>query len=320
MKKVVDDARLMIKVCDLYYNQNIPQQKIAERLSISRPTVSRLLSSAREQEIVKITVSNLDTIRYWELERQLMEMYQLKDVMIVDSQPTEEMTKEVLGCAAGRYLEYNIKDGNIIGVSMGSTLYQVVTHILQPSAKNVTFVPLIGGMGQLRMELHSNNLAENLSRIYNGNFVPLYAPARVSNAAIRAEFMKEESMTAALRLEKSLDLAIVGIGYPNENSSIKATGYFEENEIESLIDRKVAGEMCMQFYDVTGDTTPYQNDNNVIGMELSKLRKVPCSIGIAGGVEKLQAIRGAIQGQYINILITDFQCANALIQGGKYYE
>ena len=59
--------------------------------------------------------------------------------------------------------------------------------------------------------------------------------------------------------------------------------------------------------------TPYEDDNNVIGMDISKLRTVPRSIGIAGGIEKLRAIRGAINGHYINTLITDIQCAEALI-------
>ena len=59
--------------------------------------------------------------------------------------------------------------------------------------------------------------------------------------------------------------------------------------------------------------SPYEDDNNVIGMDISKLRTVPRSIGIAGGIEKLRAIRGAINGHYINTLITDIQCAEALI-------
>ena len=37
------------------------------------------------------------------------------------------------------------------------------------------------------------------------------------------------------------------------------------------------------------------------------------AFGIAGGIEKLRAIRGAINGHYINTLITDIQCAEALI-------
>ena len=54
MKKVVDDPRLMIKVCDLYYNQDASQQQIGKQLGLSRPTVARLLASAREQQIVEI--------------------------------------------------------------------------------------------------------------------------------------------------------------------------------------------------------------------------------------------------------------------------
>ena len=76
MRKVVDDVRLMVKVCDLYYNGNVSQQQIAAMLNLSRPTVSRLLVSAREKGIVQITVSNLDTIRYWEMERKLEDRYQ----------------------------------------------------------------------------------------------------------------------------------------------------------------------------------------------------------------------------------------------------
>ena len=127
MRKVIDDVHLMVKVCDLYYNQNISQQQIAKSLNLSRPTVSRLLSSAREQGIVQLSISNLDEIKYWEMERRLEKEYRLRNVLIVDSAETEDDLKEVLGSAASRYLEYTIKDGYTVGVSMGSTLYQVVS-------------------------------------------------------------------------------------------------------------------------------------------------------------------------------------------------
>ena len=110
-----------------------------------------------------------------------------------------------------------------------------------------------------------------------------------------------------------IDVALVGIGYPNEHSAIKATGYYKENEIESLVSRKAAGELCMQFYDIEGHTGSYASDNAVIGMDIHRLCKVPCSVGIAGGKEKLSAIQGAINGKYINVLITDTECARALL-------
>lgn len=313
MRKVVDDPRLMIKVCDLYYNQNVSQQQIGSELGLSRPTVARLLTSAREQGIVQITIPNLDTIQYWELEQKLEKLYGLREVLVVESGETEDELEGALGSAAARYMQYIIKDGSTVGISMGSTLYHMISCLESPIAKNITFVPLVGGMGRLRMELHSNSLAESMSRLYNGSFIPLHAPARVSSSMIRDELMREESLSPAIRLMEHLDTALVGIGFPNEHSSINATGYFKENEMESLTERGVAGELCMQFYDVTGDTTPFKNDNNVIGIDIHKLRKVPCSVGIAGGLEKLPAIQGAIRGRYINTLITDVRCAKALV-------
>lgn len=314
MEKIVNDARLMIKVCDLYYNQKYKHQQIAETLGISRPTVSRILACAEERKVVHITVNDLDTVKFWDIEQRLKSRYGLREAVVVDALDDDAQNKTVLGNAARKYLENCIQDGDKVGVSMGSTLYHTVYGSFSRMANNVTFVPLIGGMGQLRTELHSNHLAENLARAYGGVFLPLYAPARVSNANVRNHLKKEQSVAQVLQLHKELSVALVGIGYPNAKSSIKATGYYKNNEIESLIKRGVAGDICMQFFDAQGDTQPYKKDNDVIGIDLNKLKKIPYSIGVAGGKDKISAIAGAIKGRYINVLITDSRCAEILLE------
>lgn len=70
----------------------------------------------------------------------------------------------------------------------------------------------------------------------------------------------------------------------------------------------------MQFYDIEGKTAPYKAYNNVVGVNIQKLRKVPLSIGIGGGTKKANAIKGAIAGKYINVLITDVSCAQELLK------
>ena len=85
MRKLVNDPRLMTKVCDMYYNQKRSQQQIMDELKLSRPTVARLLESARDEGIVQISIPNLDVIKYWELERIIEEKYGLREVMVVDS-------------------------------------------------------------------------------------------------------------------------------------------------------------------------------------------------------------------------------------------
>ena len=312
MKKIINDKRLMIKACDLYYNENKTQQQIADILNISYPTVSHLLAGAKSSDILNITICDLDMVKYWEMEQQIKERFGLKDVIIVESC---DMNRK-LGVAGSKYLDSIISTGDMFGISMGSTLYNVSHSIVKKNVDNVTFVPLGGGMGRLRTELHSNNLAEILSKKYNGSYIPLYAPARVSSKAVRKQIESEQSVAEVLSMEKNIDIALVGIGYPNEKSSIMATGYYKENEIQSLLKRGVAGEICMQFYDVLGSTSAYKSDNTVIGLNISNLRKIPFSIGVAGGIDKVPAIMGAIAGRYINVLITDYFSAEKIIETG----
>ena len=314
MKKIVNDTRLMIKVCDLYYNEKKSKKQIAHILNISVPTVSSLLDSAVCEKVVSINIENLETVKHWDLERRLKQKCGLKDVVIVDSFENPLEQKHRLGIAASKYLESIVKSGDIIGISMGSTLYQAAHTPAEKSINDLSFVSLLGGMGRLRTELHSNYLSQAFAQKYNGRYFPLYTPARVSNALVRKELRRETEIQDVLSMYKNLSAALVGIGYPSDNaSSVKATGYYKDNEILSLSNRKVVGEICMQFYDICGDTQLYKDDNTAIGININLLKKVPYSIGVAGTEGKLSAIAGAVRGGFINVLITDSECAKRLI-------
>jgi len=314
MKKIIDDHRLIIKACDLYYNENKTQQQIAKILNVSSPTVSRLLSGAIQKNIVHIDIQNIQMVKFWDLEQRLKKVCGLQDVVVVDSDENHEDGKLRLGSTASKYLESIISPGDKVGISMGSTLYHMACSPIAEPVENVTFVPLIGGMGRLRTELHANHLAEIMAKKYNGTYLPLYAPARVSNKILRKELRNEPHVSEILTLQKELSIAVVGIGYPNENSAIKATGYYKEKEIQSLLERDAAGEICMQFYDLSGNTSQYKLDNHVIGIGVNMLKNLPYSIAVAGGIDKLSAIIGAINGGYINVLITDYACAAGLLE------
>ena len=48
---ILDDTRIMIKICKLYYQQELNQSRIAEIMGVSRPTVSKYLTLAKEKEL-----------------------------------------------------------------------------------------------------------------------------------------------------------------------------------------------------------------------------------------------------------------------------
>jgi DNA-binding transcriptional regulator LsrR (DeoR family) len=55
-------------------------------------------------------------------------------------------------------------------------------------------------------------------------------------------------------------------------------------------------------------------NDRVIGMELAQLRKADRVVGVAGGRRKTVAIRGALVGRWVNILITDIHTAERLLK------
>ena len=241
---MVDEIRLLTKFSDMYYNQGINKQDIAKQLQISRPIVIRMLKSAQDLGIVDIHIRNLDLIHHWDLENELQKKFDLKEVIIVDQQPTSEALKQSLGKTACQYLHYNIKDQDTIGISMGSTLYYMI-EAMQPIQKDVTIVPLIGGQGTVANNLHSNSLAHVMADRLSGQAISLLAPARVANRQLQQGLLKEESIASVLTYGNHLDIAIVGIGYPNEKeSSIMATGNYKENEVEELLNNPHSGISC----------------------------------------------------------------------------
>lgn len=312
MKKIVNDLRIMLKVCDMYYKQDLNQEDIAQRLGLSRPTVSRILKNARADGLVQIDIFPPGEIHYFELERAIERQYGLKDVIIIKEDPSLDVQKREVGKATAQFLMRVVKNNNIIGVSMGTTLTHIAPFLSPGSGPNLTFIPLVGGMGQLGMEVHCNQIVADLARASHGKFMLMHAPAMVSDQRIKDNLMQDAYISKVLDMTRKLDVALVGIGVPTSESTVIATGYYSAEDVRQLRENNVAGDVCMHFYDINGNTDCFTVNNNVCGMDINDLRHTPYSIGVATGVSKINAIIGAINGRYINVLITDAACAQQL--------
>ena len=65
------------------------------------------------------------------------------------------------------------------------------------------------------------------------------------------------------------------------------------------------GDICLRFFDAAGAPVSTPLNERVISIELADLKQVDRVVGIAGGRRKFAAIRGALRGRRINVLITD---------------
>jgi DNA-binding transcriptional regulator LsrR (DeoR family) len=54
-------------------------------------------------------------------------------------------------------------------------------------------------------------------------------------------------------------------------------------------------------------------DRRVLGISVEQIRAIERRIGVAGGSRKLPAIRAALLGRWINVLVTDAASAEHLV-------
>jgi DNA-binding transcriptional regulator LsrR (DeoR family) len=81
-----------------------------------------------------------------------------------------------------------------------------------------------------------------------------------------------------------------------------------------LRERGAVGDVLVHFFDRQGQPVNTPLDDRVIGMSLEQLKRVRRSVGVAGGGRKHEAIRSALLGGLVNVLITDRFTAEALVQ------
>ena len=319
MKKIVDDVRLIFKCCSLYYQDGLGQKEICEVLGISRPTVSRMLTIGKERGIVRIEIQNPDNIAYGSMERTLEKKYDLQEAIIVPSSPISDGQYPVsseIGSATLEYLSRILVDGYFVGITMGLTIQNVVrSDYFIRSPIKATFVPLVGGVAESRLDIHSNYLAQEFADRFVADCVQFFSPAVFSRREVLEGFLEERTIRNVIRLYSRLDLVLMGIGTPSsEHSTILQTGYVDCAILEEFTARGAVGDIALRYFDANGDTAPFREFNErVAGIPLDTLRKIPRRVGVAGGRGKKDAVLGAIRGGFINVLITDIDCAENLI-------
>jgi len=311
----IDELRLMTKIARLYYMQGLLQNEICERLNIHQSTVSRVLKRAKREGIVRIAVSPPPGT-HTEVEDSLQARYALDEAVVVDSREDEEQIARDLGAAAAFYLESTLKASDVIGISSWSAALLAMVNAMHPSQpfKGTRVIQILGGVGNPNARVHAAQVTRHLAELIGGEAVLLPAPGVVGSRDARDVLMKDRFVRDAVDLFPSVTLALVGIGATEPSRALASSGnIFSPQEIRSLADRGAVGDICLRFFDAAGRAVVSSLNDRVISMDLDQLRAVRRVVGVAGGRRKTNAIRGALAGKLINVLITDLRTAERLL-------
>lgn len=313
-----NELRLMTRVARMYYSEGLTQSVIAEKLSLSQASVSRLMKRAHEERIVRIAV-DVPRGTYPDLEDGLISTYGLSEAIVVDCDADDEgVILVALGEAAAFFLESTLSEGEVIGVSSWSQSILRMVDRIHPlkrvSAQRV--VQTLGGMGDPGMEFHATQLTTRLARLTRAEPVLLPAPGVASTAATRAILMEDRFVRAALDDFKRITLAMLGIGTVQPSELLARSGnVFTQSELDALSRMGAVGDLSLRFFDAEGAPVKTSLDERVIGITLDEIKAIPRVTAVAGGARKIAAIRGALRGGYLDVLITDRFTAAHLAKG-----
>jgi len=311
-------VRLLTKVARMYHERRLRQPEIADQLHISQPRVSRLLKKAAEVGIVRTIVISPRGV-YADLEEAVEQKYGLREVVVADTgDETEEgRVLPALAAAAAVYLETTLIGGERVGISSWSSTLLATVEAMQPrpvpSAEEV--VQVLGGIGAVNAQAVATRLTGRLAQVTGGNAIYLPAPGLVASATTRDGLIADKAIADVLRAWEHLTLLLAGIGSLEPSPLLRQSGNaIADSETAHLRRLGAVGDVCLRFFDETGAqiTTPFED--RLIGIEADVLRRVPRRVAVAGGDRKYNAIRAALLGGWVNVLITDHRVAERLAE------
>lgn len=244
------------------------------------------------------------------LETALARRYHLADVLVVDAPDDEREIREVLGRAAATYLNQNICDGSMFGITGGRQTWCIVRN-LSPRRVRTTITAL--GLHQADPKLlhaHPNTLTTLLWLLYSPR-----SEAHVIGADSPSTLWAE-----SLPLREYPNYFIVA-SCSSFNGDSPFGSLLGKNLVTSLCHRQVAGDFAYVFFNEAGEIVPVSlaSPHSVVPaptLRLLSKRSDARVLLVAGGNEKLAVVRSTLSAGLCNSIVTDTKTAHRLLADG----
>jgi deoxyribonucleoside regulator len=306
------EHRLCARVARLYYESELTQEQIGDFLGLSRMKVNRLLRLATTSGVVQIQIVGPDEPHADLLHRLLLE-FRLRDARIVSTPLPEQSLRPVLAAAASEWLADQLEDGLVVGLGLGRTVALMPDTFAVPRPIAGRFVTLEGVGVSPNAGFAAYDVTSRLAEVAGGTAGIISAPTFVSTASVRSALMGEPSVRDALDVARAAGLMLQSVGTVTTDALLFRHGTLAAGDLTALLDAGAVGDALGHFFDAYGAHVPWPTDDLHIGLTLDELKACPTSALVAGGEDKVLAIRAAIRGGIANTLITDAATAEHLL-------
>lgn len=295
---------LATKAAWYYYMEDNTQAQIAEVMGVSRAKVIRLLEEARAQGIVQFSFRKNDSQRV-SAEQLLIDRFGLKDAFVVPTPLDSSAINQSIAQGAAHYVSDHLREDGYLNIGYGDTVSRMLGFLAKNREESLNVVSLTGGV--------SYYLPTVGTTAYSMHLFLTPSPLVVSSRQVRDALLDEKSLQDVSTMTEYADMSVVGIGAAVEGATVLRNGILNEGELAVLKMQGAVGDVLNHFMDKDGTLIKTEIEDRVISTDLDKLRQLKNVVGVAGGKDKVTAIKAVLNGGYLNVLITDSDTAAELL-------
>ena len=311
-RKTDPEDSLAIRAAWLHYAGGLTQAAVAKRLGLPSVKAHRLIARAVADGVVKVTIDG-EIVECAELEDQLCTRYGLDFCEVAPDLGEENLPLRALGLAGAAFLRREIERGDtpVIGLGHGRTLAAAIHEMPRIDATGIRFVSLLGGLTR-HYAANPHDVMHRLAAKTGAQAYVLPVPFFANSAEDRAVLLAQPGVREIFDMSGGAGLKLVGIGTADSGAQLVASGMIEPREIDEINAAGGAGEMLGHFFDAQGGVLETTLTARTLSVELNT-RDDSRIVAIAGGAEKVGAVRAVLRSGWLRGLITDEATARAIV-------
>ena len=302
------DLHLLHRAASAYYRDGLRQAEVADKIGVSRPSVSKLLAEARRIGMVRFDVLDVPTVDLTELAARLRELLGIESVRIAPGDQVQRDYRGIGDLLAEELRELEIRSGEVVLVSSGKTIHAVTGMGGMPQMPGALIVPTVGGQQEPDPSFQTNETVRRFADRTGAQPRFIFAPA-LTSPTLWASLQADPGFRSVVDLWDGARAAVVGVGGPYRGrTSLTSVVPRHEPTLESA-----AGDICLHFFDADGATLTFPGSEFLVRLPLEVLRAIPSTIALAAGREKAPSIRAGAKAGLFTSLVTDVPTAEAVL-------
>jgi deoxyribonucleoside regulator len=304
--------RMLSRVAEQYYVENLSQQDIGDQLGLSRSQVSRMLSEARDIGVVEIRI-NRDLPNDPDLEARVAALAPERRMSVDVLNAPTGATRRAIGRRAARIVEQLMWPGSSLALTHGTTVHEVMRTLRFDRLPGLRVHQSAG------FELgHALAATWELIRLgfdrLGDDYHYIHAPLKIASDELHLALTSDPTIVEVLEAAAGADMALLGVASLDlQTSSLVRAGYLTPEELEIAQSLGSVGAINGYHYDIEGRPIDELN-RRILGLAPDEFARVPVRLVVAAGRHKAPAVLGTIRGGWVTHLVIDRDCAEGLVE------